>query len=168
MPRYQVPQFIEEKAKIIGPLTLPQFFYLAGAAAISLFAFYTFTFSLFILTTIVAGVVGACLAFVKINGQDLPKIILAAVQYWQKPKNYVWKRETETTTIDLSSVEKIKAARRNISLQEKIKSAALNIATGKFNLFSGDKKGKGKPKEKYQVVTHSTGERSVAKRVDYT
>lgn len=168
MPRYQVPQFIEEKPKIIGPLTLPQFFYIAGAAAISLFAFYTFSFFFFILISIVAGAVGVSLAFVKVNGQDLPKIILAALNYWQKPNKYVWKRKTETTTLDISSVEKIKAARRDISLQQKIKSAALNIATGKFDLFSGDRNNKEKPKEDYQVVTHSTGERTVAKRVDYT
>lgn len=168
MPRYQVPQFIEEEAKIIGPLTLKQFLYLGGAAGISLLGFYAFNFFLWFLTTILAGAVGASLAFVRINGQPLPKIIFSALTYWQKPKEFIWKRETPTTTLDLSSIEKIKAARRNISLQDKIKSAALNIATGKFDIFSKNKKTKGKPKEKYQVVTHSTGERSVAKRVDYT
>ena len=167
MPRYQVPQFIEEKAKIIGPLTLPQFFYLAGAGTVSLIAFYSFGFFLWILITLVAGSIGASLAFVKINGQELPKIIVSALNFWQRPKKYTWKRETPTTTLDISSIEKIKATRRNISLQDKIKSAALNISTGKFNLFSGQKNNKDNLKERYQVVTHATGERSVAKRVDY-
>lgn len=167
MPKYQVPQFIEEEAKIIGPLTLEQFVYIGVAGGIVIISFYLFGTFLWMITSAIAGTLGVALAFIKINGQKLPQIVLSALQYWRGPKKFVWKRETPTTTLDVSSLEKIKAMRRNMSFQEKLKSAALNIATGKFSLFSKERGSRKKPKEKYQVVTHATGERSLAKKVDY-
>lgn len=165
MATFQVPQFIEEKAKIVGPLTLEQFFYLGGAAGLSILAFYIFDFFLFILIAVASGAVGISFAFVEINGERLPKLIISAIQFWQKPKTFIWQRETPTTTIDVSSLEKIKELRRGMSLEERIKNAALSITTGKIPFFGGAKAPK--PKEQYQTVTFITGERGIAKRVDY-
>lgn len=165
MATFQVPQFIEEKAKIIGPFTLAQFLYIATAAALSFAAFYLFSFFLWLMITTIAGGVAASFAFVKINGEGLPTIIKSAIFFWQKPKKYVWKRELVTETLDVSALEKIETVRRGMGLQEKIKSTALGIATGMVPLFKGAKKTK--PKERYQVITSLTGERRVAKRVDY-
>ena len=162
MTRFQIPQFIEQKPKIIGPLTLAQFFYVGGGGAVSVLAFYTLPGFLAFLVLVVAGGVGVSLAFIKINGQELPKIILSALQFWQKPKTYVWKREIKTVNLDVSSIEKIEALRRNMSLQAKIKSAFKNITTGTFL-----KKEK-EQKEQYQVVRYLTGEKRMAKRVDYS
>ena len=167
MPQFQVPQFIEEKPKIIGPLTLAQFLYIAGAAGISVIAFYTLdSFFLSFLIVIIAGGIAIGLAFIQINGQNLPAVIGAALTYWQKPKTYTWQKEFPMTEIDVSALEKIEVLRRNMSLQEKIKSATLNITTGKIPLFKGKKQPVDKKKE-YQVVTYLTGEKRLAKRVDY-
>ncbi|HDY73240.1 MAG TPA: PrgI family protein [Candidatus Jorgensenbacteria bacterium] len=167
MPQFQVPQFIEEKPKIVGPLTLTQFFYIGGAAAIGILAFYTINipFLSFLIAAIV-GAVGLSLAFVKINGLPLPSLIGAALTYWQKPKRYAWKRELPTVTIDASSAERIHVMRQNMSLQEKIKTAALNVTTGAIPLFRKKDKQRGQRNE-YQVVSYLTGERRLAKRVDY-
>ncbi len=167
MAQFQVPQFIEQKAKIVGPFTLAQFLYIAGAVSISVAAFYTLdSFFLSFLIALFTGGIAISLAFVQINGQDLPIVIGTALTYWQKPKRYVWQKELPETTLDVSSIEKIEALRKSMGLQEKIKSIALNITAGKMP-FSKDRK-QPKPKEKYQTVTFLTGEKGVAKRVDYS
>lgn len=165
MATFQVPQFIDEEAKIIGPLTMIQFMYIGGAAGISLIVFYVFGSFLSILFAIVCMSLGLSLAFVEINGQKLPNVIKSAVFFWQKPKTYVWQREIETETLDVSGVEKIEAVRKSMSLQQKIKSATLGVATGNISLFK--KRDRSKPKDRYQTVRYLTGERDVAKRVDY-
>ena len=167
MPQFQVPQFIEEKPKIVGPLTLTQFFYIGGAAAVGIIAFYTIEISfLSFLIAAIVGAVGLSLAFVKINGLPLPALIGTALAYWQKPKRYTWKRELPTTTIDASSTEKIRVLRQNMSLQEKIKTAALNVTTGAVPFLKKMGKQK-KQKDGYQVVSYLTGEKRLAKRIDY-
>ena len=165
MATFQVPQFIEEKSKIIGPFTLVQFLYMTGAGIISLIAFYTFGFLLWLLATAVAAGLAISLAFVEINGQSLPSVIKSALLFWQKSKIYVWKKEIPLETLDVSALEKIEALRHSISLQEKIKTAALAMTTGKILPFSG--KRKSKPKIRYQTATFIGGEKRKVRRVDY-
>ncbi|MEX0690021.1 MAG: PrgI family protein [Candidatus Paceibacterota bacterium] len=165
MATFQVPQFIEEETKIIGPLTMIQFAYVGVSVGISLIAFYTLGSFLGIFFGIICISLGVSLAFVEINGQKLPKLIKSAAFYWQKPKTYTWQREEETETLDISGVEKIEAVRKSMSLQQKIKSATLEVTTGSKLLFK--KRDQSKLKNRYQTIRYSTGERDVAKRVDY-
>lgn len=164
MSTFQVPQFIEQKAKIIGPLTIKQFMYIAIAGVISFIAFYIFKFFLWIMISIPLGVIAIALAFIKINGQELPKLIFSAFMYTWQPKLYVWKRETEYTTIDTSSVERIDAIRNQMSLQEKLKSIKLFITT-KASLSPNQIKGQ--QKDRYEMVRYLTGGAKIAKRVDF-
>ncbi len=161
---FQVPQFIEQQPKIIGFLTLPQFLYLAAGGGIIFILFYIFNFFFwFITSSLVAGfVIG--LAFIKINGQDLPKILRAALNYLWQPRTYTWQRPVSETSIDVSSLERLEELRKKIGIQEKLKAIALNVTTGKF--FSNIKSAVNS-KNKYQVVTYVTGEKRFAKRVDY-
>lgn len=160
---FQTPQFIEQEAKIIGPLTLKQFLYVAAAAGLSFIAYYIFNLFLwFMISAILAGLAIA-LAFVKINGQDLPKILLSAFAYLWQPRIYTWQRITKETSLEISEIEKLREVRRSMSIQEKLKSAALDITTGK--IFSGGRPKK--PGPRYQAVTYVTGERKIAKRIDY-
>lgn len=164
MPTFQIPQFIEEKPKIIGPLTLPQFGYLAVAGAISFIAFHLFTTFPWIMITFVVGGAAIALAFVKISDQSAPKLILAAIIHFWKPQKYTWQKPTiAEDKIDTTAIENLLEARRRASFQKKLKSIALGIATGKF-LKSQLEKTK---KERLQVVKYITGEKKVAKRVDY-
>ncbi|MEK7464573.1 MAG: PrgI family protein [Patescibacteria group bacterium] len=163
MANFQVPQFIEKKAKIIGPLTLEEFLYIAGAGGISLIAFYVFNFFLWLVISIVFVGAAIGLAFVKINGESAPKVLLAALNHLSKPKTYTWQRQMIEKSVDLGELEQIEELRKNMGLQEKLKSVALNIATGK--IFSG-KRTKNEVRE-YETVTFLTGEQRKAKRVDY-
>lgn len=163
MAAFQIPQFIEQEAKIVGFLTLKQFLFLAAGAGLIFIAFYIFNFFFwFVVSAIIAGLTVA-IAFIKINGQDMTKIILAALNYIWRPRTFAWQRIHLETTFEISDFEKIQAVRRSMTFQEKLAAAVLNVTTGKF--FASKKQ---KPTgERYQTVTYFTGEKKIAKRVDY-
>lgn len=165
MATFQVPQFIEEQPKVVGFLTLPQFLYLAAAAGVSFAAFYVLTFFLWIFVTLVVGALAIALAFVKVNGQALPAVLRAALAYYWKPRVYTWSRAIPESTIGTASIDKIEALRTRMGVEATLKSIALQVMTGKIFSRPQEKEGSGK---KYQVVTYLTGEKKVAKRVDYT
>lgn len=90
---YQVPQFIEVEDKIIGPLTLKQFIYLAGGVGLCVVFFsYTPTIVAFLLSALVVGFVAA-LAFYKINGKPFIEILEAGFNYFVHAKLFLWKRD---------------------------------------------------------------------------
>ena len=158
---FQVPQFIDQEPKIICPLTIKQFLYIGAAAGLSFIAFQIFNFFFWFMFSVILGAIALSLAFLKINGQDFPKILVSAVGYLWQPRIYTWQRKLPETSIDMSEFEKINALRRSITLGDKFKTAALQITTSKF--FSKTKS----PSERYQAVTYVTGEKGVAKRIDY-
>ncbi|MDP1629319.1 MAG: PrgI family protein [bacterium] len=106
--QYQVPQFIEIEDKIIGPLTLKQFLYLAGPAVISFILFFALSFGIWLLLTIILGVLGLSLAFVKINGRPFINFLLSVFWYYFKPKIFIWKKAEPASpeTIETSYIEK--------------------------------------------------------------
>lgn len=164
MATFQVPQFIEQRAKIIGPFTIEQFLYIAAAGILSFLAFYLFNFFLWLVVTVFFGGIALAFAFVKINGENLPQILRSAFNYYLRPRTYTWQRTVAETILDVAEVEKLQALRNKMSFQEKLKSIALNVTTGK--IFS-PKKFRDEQKERFQVVTYLTGEKEVAKKIDY-
>jgi hypothetical protein len=163
---FQVPQFIEEQPKIVGFLTLPEFLYLAAGGGVSFLCFYVFSIFLWVIITVVIAAIVVGLAFVKINGQPMPKVLAAAFGYVWSPRQFTWQRAMQESELDTSNIEKFEAARRSMKFQEKLKSLTLSVTTGKIfsSLNSGPTETK---KEKRQAVTFLTGEKQMAKRIDY-
>ena len=103
--QYQVPQFTEVEDKIFGPLTFKQFVYVLGAVA-SAFLLWSFLpkWLAVILAIPISGFFLA-LAFLKINGQPLLKILTSAVHFsagnrlylWKKTESKIFKKEKEET-----------------------------------------------------------------------
>ncbi len=90
---YQVPQFIEVEDKIVGPLTLKQFIYVAGGIGLCVVFFVYFGKVTAILLSIpVIGLVGA-LAFYKVNGKPFIELLEAGFTYYTRGKLFLWKRE---------------------------------------------------------------------------
>lgn len=90
---YQVPQFIEVEDKIIGPLTLKQFIYVAGAAGLCIifFAYLGLVFAIILSIPVVA--FAAALAFYKVNGKPFIEVLEAGFNYYTRAKLFLWKRE---------------------------------------------------------------------------
>lgn len=90
---YNVPQFVEEEAKILGPFTLRDFFILLGAFLLSVTFF--FAFRLWLAVILASLIMGGSVALllVRVNGRPLYTIALAAIQFFWSPRLYLWKKE---------------------------------------------------------------------------
>jgi len=91
--QFSVPQFVEVEDKIIGPLTLKQFFILLGGAFI-VFALYKLisNFLLFILAALPFGGLAVVAAFGKFNGQPFGKVAVAAIGFLSEPRSFVFRK----------------------------------------------------------------------------
>jgi hypothetical protein len=88
-----VPKFIERELRIIGPLTLKQFLYLAAAGSICFILKYLAPFWVFLSSCFFLGGVGFALAFFRIGGRPLPIIIANFFKFSISPKLFIWKRK---------------------------------------------------------------------------
>lgn len=99
--RYQVPQFIETETKLVGPLTLKQFLWVAGGVSMSILEYlfldgYIFI-GAFLLTTAFFG----ALAYLKIEGQPLINFIAYALAYALGSKRYLFRRSEDNGMVKL-------------------------------------------------------------------
>ena len=92
--RFQLPQFIETETKLVGPLTLKQFLWVAGGAAILflLFMVLQLSFLFFAFGIPVAGIFLA-LAFLKIDEMPLINYVAYLLSFLLNPKRYVFRKE---------------------------------------------------------------------------
>jgi hypothetical protein len=90
---FVLPQFIEMEARIVGPLTLKQFMYIASGAGLSFFIYFTNTLGTTISIVLIILIMSACgaLAFVKIDGIALPNVLVNALRFALSSKIYLWK-----------------------------------------------------------------------------
>lgn len=113
---YQVPQFIEVENKIVGPLTLRQFIYIAGAAGlcVAFFVYLNIVFAL-LLSLPIAGL-AAALAFYRVNGKPFAEILEAGFNYYTRSKLFLWRREEpkrDERSVTASAAAAAEAALRN-------------------------------------------------------
>ncbi len=165
--QFQVPQYYEVKERIVGPLTLQQFFYIAAACGLSFLMFFIFQFWLWFMASIILLGAASALALIEINGQSLTKVLFSALFYYWRPRVYFWKREIEKEEIILpEEAKQIEEIKKELGFQQKIKSLGQKILTSRLPL-PGEKSAMRNVQERYQVFRKSTGEKQAAKRVDY-
>lgn len=168
--QFQVPQFIETEDKVVGPLSLRQFAYVGGAAvAILLLYFLLATWLWFIFSLIIAAV-GAGLAFVRINGRSLLRVASSAASFYWRPQIYLWQSENRVLP---KTEETLKSeVGGGFSLENIVRGMALRNAWRQVEVGSRASAQKAeltlkRMKERYEVFRGLSGERRVAKRVDY-
>lgn len=163
--QFQVPQFIETEDTIIGPLTIKQFAYVAGGGLVVFIFYFILQFWLWLIVGGVVGVFVAALAFFRYNGRSFMVLAVAMFSHFWQPRFYLWQ-----------SSESIKAMR-----EAQQKEGGLSILGFKLNTFTrplterSEKslqpsvldRFRGATKERYEVFRKITGDREVAKRVDY-
>lgn len=93
MDQFTVPQFIEQKPKIIGPLTFEQFIYVGIAAGICFFLYFTAPFFIFILSALITFPIAITLAFGKSGGRPLPLFFKNLLSFTMRPKIYLWQKK---------------------------------------------------------------------------
>jgi len=133
--RFQVPQFIEHEAKVIGPFTFRQSVYLGVPGAVAFFLYFLAPFFVFVVVAILLGASGFMFAFIKIQGRSLPTIIMNFLHFTITAKRYIWKKgkapiETAQTQYQQQPPQQ-QPAKREIKLiqKSKIKDLATRVDT---------------------------------------
>ena len=138
--RFQVPQFIEHEAKVIGPFTFRQFIYLGGPATAAFFLYFLAPFFVFVVAAVFLGAFGFMFAFIKIGGRSLPTILLNFFNFTIAPKRYIWRKgrtlvQTPKAQYQqpASSTDEQQPAKREIKLiqKSKIKDLATRVETNR-------------------------------------
>lgn len=124
-----MPQFIETESKIVGPLTLKQFLYIAAAGLISFGLFFILKLFIWILFTIVIALIAASFAFLKFNGRPLTGIIKSAFLYYWNPRLYLWQREEAKAQLPTFTMPKL--GNPPTGPTSKMKAAWLSLITKK-------------------------------------
>ncbi|MDP2696220.1 MAG: PrgI family protein [bacterium] len=176
MAQYQVPQFIEAEDKIVGPLTLKQFLYIGAGAAVIFLTFFILKFFLWLILASVVAILSLAMAFVKYNGRPLPKIMVSAFQYFWSPRMYTWQREDTKIEVPDVKIPKMPQAPTPIKvvpreeIEEKppvpLKKLKLKLSTSNEAATVQPNAEKGRH-DLFQIFRKTTGERDVARRIDY-
>ena len=170
--QFQVPQFIETEDKIVGPLSLKQFLYVATAGGISIFLYFAIPIiSIWLICSLFAIGIALALGFVKYEGQGLPQLIGNAFLFLWEPKMYVWQPESPKSEKTSSAMESFLG--EGLDLEKIISGHALKkvwqtVETGQKKQ-SPDESGLVLPAShmKYQSFRKAAGDRVVARKVDY-
>jgi len=90
---FVLPQFIEMEAKIVGPLTMKQFGFVASGGGVSFVLYFSLGKVLPLAIALIAMVMGVCcaFAFVKINGISLPTVTRHWMAFLMTPQMFLWK-----------------------------------------------------------------------------
>lgn len=168
--QFQVPQFIETEDKIVGPLTLKQFVYVAAAAAISFMLFFVLSMWLWIIVVAILAAVAIALSFGQYDGRPLPQVLIAALNFYWQPKLYVWKREEKIAGMPagMSSY----AVQSRYLQMDSVKKLWQNLMTSKNPIPKREKipvspHATQISQERFESFRKLSGEKAVARRVDY-
>ncbi len=153
--QFQVPQFIEIEDKVIGPLTLRQFAYIAAGGFVLFLLYYLLQFWLWLIVGGIVGVFIVGLAFIKYNGRPFLVLIFAVFNYFWQPRLYIWKADS------------------GAQAKEGVRKGGLSVLGFKLNTFTSplsdrrEKPIRSSLKEKFEIFRKLTGEREAARRIDY-
>jgi PrgI family protein len=105
--RFVIPQFIDEEAKIIGPITMRQFLIMLCALLVSFIMFKSFDFALFLLLGIPFFFFMLIMAFVKIRGQKFHFFLLNFIVKMRRPNVRIWDK-TQQGIIEVMKLDEKK------------------------------------------------------------
>jgi len=168
--QFQVPQFIETEDRVVGPLTIKQFLYVAAAGSISFILFFFLKTGLWLFITFIVAVIALSLAFIKVNGRSLITIAIAAFSFYWKPHFYLWKGSGEPGMAEPQSLRtpKLKQARSLLdNLWQQIKTSKQPVPKREKTIAPSILDRVRSSKERFEMMRKITGEREIARRVDY-
>lgn len=169
--QFQTPQFIEIEDKIVGPFSLKELLYLIAGGGVSLFSFSFFQFWLAAFMTVLAVSISLSFALIKYNGQPFHKLVLAVFYYFWQPRFYLWQRQIKDKTIDIPEVSVLN---RRKSLKEladempSVKQLWIQMMTAKNPIPAREKVvNMDRITERFSLFRKLSGEKEVARRIDY-
>lgn len=175
MAQFEVPQFIDLESKIVGPLTLKQFAMVAAPAFVSFLLFFVLNTFLWVVLAVIFVSSGVSFAFIKVGGRPLYLVALLAVKFFWQPKLFLWKRPLVREVIEIPerrlAEEKRNALKEVIGSFSGVSKLWQDLTTTKNPIPKREKRlpraSTSDIEERFQVFRRMTGEKEVAKRVDY-
>jgi len=170
--QFQVPQFIDIEDKIVGPLTLKQFLYLAAGFGLIFALYFILKFFMWLMFAIIITGISVAFAFVKINGQPFIKITISMINFYLKPQKYVWQPETPGVQKTEENLKKninfgLVSSIENIISGISLKKAADQVLVGTSPNTPKAQRSFENTKERYEVFRKISGEKRAARRIDY-
>ena len=126
--QFKIPQFIERKPRIVGPLNFRQFLYFGFAGLVSFILYFTASLGVFLTVAILLFTLAAAFAFVKIGKQSLPTVIMNFINYTISPRTYIWRKKSLPPKISKMAKEP-KEKEKGISLKITEKSQLNRLST---------------------------------------
>ena len=126
---YQVPQFIEVEDKIIGPLTLRQFIYVAGTIGLCVVFFVYLPTVLAFLLSIPVIALGVTLSFYKVNGKSFIDILEAGFNYYVGAKLFLWRKKE----FDMKAASAAASAAAEAEAAARVPRTAPKLTRGKLS-----------------------------------
>lgn len=114
--QFQVPQFIEIEDKLVGPLTLKQFLYIAGNSGLAYIAYALIPISVIGIVVAIAFLsFGGLLAFYQYNNRPFVKLVSSFFYFHTKPKLYIWKPQKKPVNKDILDISTFKTTQAIIN-----------------------------------------------------
>ena len=132
-----------------------QFLYLATAFLASFFLFFLLKFFVWIIFAVIIALIALAFTFVKYNGRSFAVLARSVFGYFWKPRTYVWSRDRR---VPQGGILENLNLRLNTSSQPIAGERSFKLPfLQRFRSM----------KESYEVFRKVTGEKEVARRVDY-
>ncbi len=167
---FQVPQFIETEDKIVGPLSLRQFLYFALAGGLVFMLFFFLNLGIWIVFAFFIITAAASFAFIKVNGRPLSVAAISALNFYWKPRFYLWKREAEIQKTGLEKIPETRAGQAKSlldNLWNQLKTSKQPIPKREKAIQPAITDRVKSSKERFEMMRKITGEKEMARRVDY-
>lgn len=91
--RFTVPQFIDYETPIVWIFTFKQFLYIGFGGIVCFIIYFSVSFSIFIVATVLIMGAVVSFAFLKVGGRPLSTMVLGMLKFGVSPKMYVWKKK---------------------------------------------------------------------------
>jgi membrane-bound ClpP family serine protease len=88
MAQYEVPQFIEREARILGPLTIRQLLFFAIVGGIVFLLYFYLQLLLVVIVGVILVIAALVLSFLEVNGRPLSSFLFSIVGFFLNPHSY--------------------------------------------------------------------------------
>ena len=103
MKQFQVPQFIDVEDKILGPITMRQFFIMLIPMGTGILLYFLLKFWLVVIILIPVTIGSAIFAFYRPYGMRFSRFFGAFLAFQMRPRMYIWRRAEKEKVVFTSA-----------------------------------------------------------------
>lgn len=165
--QFQVPQFVETESKIFWVFTIGQFFYAAATVLVSILLFDILSIAVWIPIAIILIGSSFVIAVQKINGRPITAFARAAFSYFWGDRYFSSKVQVALAPVptEITPAQPQKTPLKNLF---RSLTTSMNPVPKREAPFGPEfSRQQAVAKERYEILRKITGEKEIAKRIDY-